>query len=131
MLAHHLVSLFGLTYGLYTGMYGCELVTVIAGSESSNPFLQTRWFLKEYDLYKGNLAKFIDYSFVATFLFVRLGVGSLYHIRVQTDPATDLIPIIGGNAFYIISIIFGVQILRFFTKKYIWKKSSEAKRSSD
>lgn len=122
MLAHHFVSLFGFTYGLYTGMYGSELTAVLGGSEASNPFLQIRWFLRESGLYKDRVAKAIDYMFVAVYIFVRLGIGTALHIRVQTYPKLDLVPKLGGNAFYIISLVFGFQILKFFTGKYIFKK---------
>jgi hypothetical protein len=126
MLAHHCVSLFGLFYGLYTGMYGCELSSVIGGSEASNPLLQMRWFLRESNMYTGNIAKAVDFSFMAVFLGVRLGLGTWYHICVQTSPNVDLIPKLGGQAFYIISIIFGVQIIIFFTKKYVLKKKRDS-----
>ena len=128
LLAHHLVSLFGFTYVLHSGMYGSELSAVLGGSEASNPFLQTRWFMKESNLYHGFAEKLIDYAFVAVFLGVRLGIGTALHIRVQTDPAVDWIPKIGGQAFYIISVIFGVQIVIFFTQKYILKKSKKPKQ---
>lgn len=122
MLAHHVVSMVGFTYCLYTGMYGSELVAVLGGSESSNPFLQTRWFLKETGRYKDGVAKAIDFMFVGVYMTVRLGVGTALHYTVQTHPKLDLIPILGGNAFYIISIIFGVQIMRFFINTYVLKK---------
>lgn len=123
MMAHHCVSLVGLTYGLYTGTYGCELVSMIGGSESSNPFLQTRWFLKESNMYYGIVEKLIDYGFVAIFIFLRLGVGSVYHYFVQSYPGgIALVPMVGGWAFYIISVIFGVQILGFFVKKHVLKR---------
>lgn len=121
MLAHHLVSLFGFTYVLYTGMNGCELTAVLGGSEATNPFLQLRWFMKEMDLYHGNYARAIDYVFVFLFLTMRLVVGTAFHWRVQTDPDVALIPKLGGQAFYIISVIFGIQISVFFARKYILK----------
>lgn len=121
MLAHHLVSLFGFTYVLYTGMNGCELTAVLGGSEATNPFLQLRWFMKETDHYHGIYAKVIDYIFVSLFVTMRLLVGTAFHWRVQTDPTVALIPKLGGQAFYIISVIFSVQIIIFFTRKYILK----------
>ena len=122
MLAHHVVSIFGFLYILYTGMSGCELVAVIGGSEASNPLLQTRWFMKEMGYYKGTPAKAIDYMFVAVFVGVRLGMGTVLVMCTQFDPSIDLIARLGGIAFYTISIIFGVQIIRFFYYKYITKR---------
>ena len=122
MLAHHFVSLFGFTYVLYYGMNGCELSAVLGASEATNPFLQTRWFMKETGLYTGTLAKIVDYIFVFMFIILRVVVGTLFHWRVQTDPTVALIPKLGGQAFYVISIIFSVQIIMFFIRKYILKK---------
>ena len=130
MLAHHMVSLFGLVYCLYTGMYGSEMTAVIGGSEASNPFLQLRWFLKSANMYTGKLATAVDFAFVGVYMIMRLGVGTALHICIQTDPRVDLIPKVGGNMFYIISIIFGVQIARFFVKKYILKKMRKSSTST-
>lgn len=122
MLAHHIVSIFGFTYVLYTGMCGCELTAVLGGSEVSNPFLQLRWFMKASGHYRGQPAKLIDWSFVFVFLGVRLGLGTALHFRVQLDPGVDIVCKLGGQAFYIISLLFGYQIIRFFHRKYVVKR---------
>ena len=122
MLAHHLVSILGFMYCLYTGRAGCELTAVMGASELTNPLLQLRWFLKETGLYRGWLAKIIDSVFVFLFLFCRLGVGTLFHYVCQTSPKLDLVSKGGGQAFYIISFVFGVQLVLFYYKKHIKKK---------
>lgn len=122
MLAHHLVSILGLVYILYQGKCGSELTAVMGASEVTNPLLQLRWFLKETGHYRGRIGKIVDCLFVMLFLTVRLGVGSVFHYVCQTSPKLDLITKAGGQAFYIISVIFGVQILIFFYKKYIKKR---------
>ena len=131
MLAHHMVSLFGFSYVLYTGMNGSELTAVLGGSEATNPFLQTRWFMKEMKLYRDKLAMTIDCVFVALFLFLRVGVGTAFHYRVQTDPTVALIPKLGGQAFYIISIIFSIQLVIFFSRKYILKRKRSSKNATN
>ena len=122
MLAHHVISLFGFTYVLYTGMNGCELMAVLGASEATNPVLQSRWFMKETGRYVGNLAFATDCVFLFMFIVLRVVVGTFFHWRVQTDPTVALIPKLGGQAFYVISIIFSYQIARFFIKKYVLKK---------
>ena len=122
MLAHHVVSIFGFLYILYTGMSGCELVAVVGGSEASNPLLQIRWFMKAMGLYSGTAAKAIDYMFVAVFVGVRLGMGTALALRTQLDFSVDWIARLGGLAFYTISLLFGVQIISFFYCKYIVKR---------
>lgn len=119
MLAHHLVSILGLIYSLYQGKFGSELTAVMGASEVTNPFLQLRWFLKESGSYSGKSAKILDFLFVSIFWAVRLGVGSVYHVVCQTSPKLDLITKAGGQAFYIISVIFGIQLAIFLYKKHI------------
>ncbi len=123
MVAHHLVSILGLMYSLYSGKTGNELVAVMGASEITNPLLQLRWFLKEMGYYSGRLAKVIDLVFVLLFWFCRLIVGSFFHIVCQTSSKLDLVTKAGGQAFYIISLIFGIQLLMFYYKKYIRKRS--------
>lgn len=122
MLAHHVVSILGFVYSLYTGRAGCELTAVMGASEVTNPLLQFRWFLKEMGLYKGWLAKIVDTVFVCMFWFCRLGVGTVFHYICQTSPKLDLMTKGGGQAFYIISVIFGIQLVSFYYRKYIKKK---------
>ncbi|XP_042656519.1 TLC domain-containing protein 5 isoform X3 [Tyto alba] len=51
MLAHHLVSILGITASLALGESATEVNAVIFGSEITNPLLQARWFLKEMGCY--------------------------------------------------------------------------------
>ena len=118
MLAHHLVSIVGLSYSLYQGRVGSELTAVMGASEVTNPLLQLRWFLKQSGYYRGRLAFILDSLFVSTFLMARLGVGSVFHYVCQTSSKLDLIAKGGGQAFYIISVIFGIQIAVFYYRKY-------------
>ena len=122
MLAHHLVSLSALAYSLYQGKFGSELTAVMGASEVTNPLLQLRWFLKETGRYRGRLEFIIDILFVGVFWMARLGVGSAFHVVCQTSPKLDLVTKAGGQAFYIISVIFGIQLAIFGYKKYIRKK---------
>lgn len=121
MLAHHLVSLVGLAYSLYQGKFGSELTAVMGASEVTNPLLQLRWFLRESGYYRGRLALIVDVLFVSVFWIARLGVGSVFHVVCQTSPKLDLVTKAGGQAFYIISLIFGIQLVIFGYKKYIRK----------
>lgn len=122
MLAHHLVSILGFMHCLYAGKGGCELTAVMGASEITNPLLQLRWFLKETGLYKGRLVKIIDSAFVFIFVFFRLGLGTVFHYVCQTSPKLDLVIKGGGQAFYIISFIFCIQLVLFYYKKHIKRK---------
>lgn len=122
MLAHHIVSLLGLAYVLHHGRYGSELTAVMGASECTNPLLQLRWFMKETHNYTGKKAALVDYLFVLLFLSARLGVGTVFHYVCQTSPKLNLFVKAGGQAFYIISVIFGVQVCLFFYRKYLKKR---------
>lgn len=122
MLAHHLVSILGLVYCLYQGSGGSELVAVMGASEVTNPMLQLRWFLKESGCYTGKIAAVIDFLFVSIFWIARLGVGSIFHVACQTSPKLDVVVKAGGQAFYIISVIFGIQLVLHVYKKYFKKR---------
>lgn len=122
MLAHHVVSVLGLAYVLYQGCYGSELTAVMGASECTNPLLQLRWFMKETGHYTGTKAVIVDYLFVSLFWAARLGAGSVFHYVCQTSSKLNLIVKAGGQAFYIISLVFGVQLLMFFYRKYLKKK---------
>ena len=119
MLAHHVVSMFALSYTLKQNRYGSEVTAVMGASEFTNPLLQLRWFLKETGRYTGRMAMWIDFSFVTLFLGARLGVGSVFHYFCQTSPNVDLFVKAGGQAFYIISVVFGIQLLMMLYKKYL------------
>ena len=121
MLAHHFVSILGQIYSLYQGKFGSELIAVMGASEITNPLLQLRWFLKKSGKYHGKIAVIIDFLFVIIFWIARLGVGSIFHYVCQTSSKLDLITKAGGQAFYIISVIFGIQLALFIFKKYIIK----------
>jgi hypothetical protein len=125
MLAHHVVSLLGLAYVLNQGRYGSELTAVMGASECTNPLLQLRWFMRETGHYTGRKALLVDYLFVSLFLAARLGAGSVFHYVCQTSPKLNLIIKAGGQAFYIISVIFGIQLCMFFYRKYLKKKRSK------
>lgn len=122
MLAHHVVSIVGMVYMLYQDRFGSEVTAVVGASEFTNPLLQLRWFMKTSGRYSGKIAVVIDWAFVFFFCVARLGVGSAFHYVCQTSPKLDLFVKAGGQAFYIISWIFGIQLLVYIHRKYIRKR---------
>ncbi len=122
MLAHHVVSIFSLIYTLYQGVCGAELTAVMGGSEFTNPLLQLRWFMRETGHYKGRKAFIVDSLFMVLFIGARLGAGSVLHYVCQTSPNINLGTKAGGQAFYAISVVFVIQILFSFYRKYLKKK---------
>ncbi|KAK0057555.1 transmembrane protein 136 [Biomphalaria pfeifferi] len=117
MLAHHFLSIIGLSWCLFAGYYGTELVATIGGAEITNPLLQLRWFLRESGHYKSLLGDIVDWTFIMSFGFVRILLGSvlLYSYYQQN---TDFWGRLGGTCIYSIGWIFFIGILNYAVKKY-------------
>lgn len=77
MMAHHLLSIVGLSWCLFGGYLGTELLATIGGAEITNPLLQLRWFLRETGHYNSVLGDVVDLTFMLSFAFFRIGFGSV------------------------------------------------------
>ena len=118
MLVHHLLSIYGFFHVLYSGYQGCEMVAVLGGSESTNPLLQFRWFVKEIGYYDGWLEYAIDSSFVVIFALFRVGCGTPFLIHFTGDPNVTTFAKIGGFSFYLVSVLFMTDLLKYSINKY-------------
>ncbi|RUS69193.1 hypothetical protein EGW08_023044 [Elysia chlorotica] len=119
MVAHHFLSIVGLTWCLIAGHYGTELVCTIGGAEITNPLLQLRWFLRELGHYKGTIwGHIVDWAFMLSFGFIRIVLGSilLYSYYQQN---TDFWGRLGGTTIYSIGWIFFINILSYAFRKYL------------
>ncbi|KAK3770698.1 hypothetical protein RRG08_037890 [Elysia crispata] len=130
MVAHHFLSIVGLTWCLVAGFYGTELVCTIGGAEITNPLLQLRWFLRETGHYRGTIwGHLVDWAFMLSFGFIRIVLGSilLYSYYQQN---TDFWGRLGGTTIYSIGWIFFINILNYAFRKYlrIYKDWVEAKK---
>ena len=117
MLLHHVASMFGFGYVLYSGRYGCEITGVLGASEITNPLVQLRWFLKHGKLYSGTLEQVVDWTFASVFCSIRLGVGSIFFSVFFLSPHVDMIARLGGTGFYVISVVFSIQVALYMYKK--------------
>ena len=118
MLLHHMVSMFGFGYVLYSGRYGCEITGVLGVSELTNPLLQLRWFLKHAGVYSGILEKAVDWTFACLFCGIRLVAGSVFFFTFLASSDVDTIARLGGTGFYVISVVFSVQVMLYVYHKY-------------
>ena len=96
MVAHHFLSIIGLTWCLMAGHYGTELVATIGGAEITNPLLQLRWFLREMGHYRGTIwGHLVDWAFMVSFGFIRIILGSIllycYYQQVDSLSVVDFI----------------------------------------
>ncbi|XP_026184330.1 TLC domain-containing protein 5 [Mastacembelus armatus] len=117
MLAHHAASILGILLALFMGVSGCETCGVIFGSEITNPLLQTRWFLRQLDLYDSLLGDAVDLLFILLFATVRVGVGTVLFYCELTSPRTLVIMKAGGVVMYGLAWVFMVDIARFGYRK--------------
>lgn len=130
MKAHHAVSVLSFAYALYYNLCGSEITAVIGASEFTNPLVQLRWFVKQRGRLHGTLAVLLDFSLLCAFWGSRLIVGTAFHIKVQTNPDLHLFARLGGNAFYIISVVFGVGMLKYVVNRYFLKRRNHVEKSN-
>ena len=131
MLAHHAVSIFGFAYVLLTGRYGCEATGVLGASELTNPLLQLRWFLRRGGMYSGVVERAVDWTFAALFISIRLGVGSAFFLFVLFPaPHVDTVVRLGSTGFYVISVVFSLQVALYMHKKYFPVAANGRKKST-
>ncbi|KAK6173725.1 hypothetical protein SNE40_017131 [Patella caerulea] len=131
MLLHHFLSIIGLLVTLLVGKYGTELVATICGGEITNPLLQLRWFLRETGHKNSLAAEVVDWMFVCSFGFMRLGIGTILLYGYFMQP-TDNLGRFGAICIYSLGVIFWVNIMQFAFKKYSGnnrKKRASANKS--
>ncbi|XP_054989690.1 TLC domain-containing protein 5 isoform X2 [Sorex araneus] len=131
MLAHHTLSILGITMALALGESGTEVNAVLFGSEITNPLLQLRWFLRETGHYHGFAGDVVDVLFVALFTGVRIGVGARLLLSELASPKPRWFVKAGGVAMYAVSWCFMVSIWRFAWRKSVKKYRAWRSRRSE
>ena len=122
MLMHHVISIFSLIGGLHLNHSGSEICITLWGSELTNTFLQTRWFLRETKQYDTSFGTFNDFTFFGIFSFTRMGIGTgLAYLFFKAEKTIIAIKV-GGFFFWLISILWFWQIWKFVKRRYFTKK---------
>ncbi|XP_053529030.1 TLC domain-containing protein 5 [Artibeus jamaicensis] len=121
MLAHHILSIWGIILVLVLGESGTEVNAVLFGSEITNPLLQIRWFLRETGYYHSFIGDVVDFLFVALFTGVRIGLGAHLLFCEIVSPKPKWFMKAGGIAMYTVSWCFMLSIWRFAWRKSIKK----------
>ncbi|NXE94445.1 TM136 protein, partial [Menura novaehollandiae] len=130
MLAHHLVSIVGITASLALGESAADVNAVIFGSEITNPLLQARWFLKELGRYHTFTGDVVDFLFVVLFTGVRIGMGAWLMYCELASPRPRWYIKLGGVVMYVVSWVFMVSICRFARRKSMRKYHAWRSRRS-
>ncbi len=118
MLIHHTISILGNVMVLLLGISGTEFIACIFGSEATNPFLQTRWFLRQTNQHKSWYGELNDLTFMLLFGYLRVGVGGNLLYWYMQHPRPIMAARIGGTLFYLIGVIWMIQILLYARRKY-------------
>lgn len=123
MHVHHWFSLVYLSWGIYSRVSGAEIVGVIFGSEVTNPMLQLRWMLRQSGKYETIIGRINDILFASAFISIRCVVGSYFLYCVLSHPKPTVAVKAGGIMFYVISCVFGYQVISFSKRKVAaWRR---------
>ena len=118
MVMHHSISITGSVIVLLLGISGTEFIAAIFGSEATNPFLQARWFLRQTDKHKSWFGELNDLVFMMLFGYLRIGVGSNLMYWYLKHPRPMTFCKVGGVMFWLIGVIWFVQIFMYAKRKY-------------
>ena len=118
MIFHHLLSIYGQLLVLLRGRNGTEMMATIWGSELTNPFLQTRWFLRETERHTTWYAEIVDQIFMIMFTIVRIFIGGALLYCELTHPRPDWVAKAGGATMYALSWLFWIMIINYAIRKY-------------
>ncbi|KAJ3591005.1 hypothetical protein NHX12_008952 [Muraenolepis orangiensis] len=130
MLAHHTLSILGITLTLWLGESGVESCAVLFGSEITNPLLQARWFLRRAGRYETALGEAVDLAFVLLFVTMRVFVGGAMLYCELISPRPRFFVKCGGVAMYALSWVFVVDIWHFARRKYSKSRAQRSERGA-
>ncbi|CAB0011467.1 unnamed protein product, partial [Nesidiocoris tenuis] len=103
---------------------GAEAIGGLCSMEITNPVLQARWFLRYYDKKNTYLFIFVEYSFFAMFLSVRLIYGSLLLHAVIMSEKTNVIVKMVTTSLFLISLAFVQNICAI-----VWRRIQRRQQS--
>ena len=110
ILAHHMLSLFGLVYVYYTDIYGCEVVAGLGAFEVFAVFslaerLLDRTCLRNYPM----ILKFV---YVVVFILIRIVAGSLFCWYFLSNPSVNFIPKVAVVIFHAMNFQYAWRIIK-------------------
>lgn len=116
---HHICSILLLFKVLTSNTGGPGVSYGLFGLEFTNPYLQTRWFLRTHGYQNKRIHKAVEMWFMFTFIVIRVIGGTLLLYFVEIHPNMDIILKIAFIGIYVVSWLLVIQILQFFKRKYI------------
>lgn len=124
---HHIVTCSGLIYYSFKLSQQYTIVYALGLTEFTNPFLQTRWYLKYHNMRDGLTFKIIEGVFIVCFFYLRIFVFSYYAFLAWTKPELNFGP---DDLFFItLGLIVGYA-LAWQMFSYIMYQLKKSKKKS-
>jgi hypothetical protein len=127
---HHLVTIVGMTVGVFQKISGHELVLCLIMMEASNPCMHARYILRELKLGKSGIAQLNDVLFACTFLLCRNILGTPVVWWTLTSPSPPLLVKAGSVGIALVSWFWAHKLVAMILRK-IKKTPSSANGVKD
>eukprot|EP00243_Klebsormidium_subtile_P010040 TRINITY_DN523_c0_g1_i1.p1 TRINITY_DN523_c0_g1~~TRINITY_DN523_c0_g1_i1.p1 ORF type:complete len:263 (+),score=31.72 TRINITY_DN523_c0_g1_i1:3-791(+) len=129
MSIHHIVSMLGMGWGLFSHTDGNELVVCLALVEISNPCMHTREFIKEFGLTGTAVEMANNLLFAATFTVARVVFGPILTWKTVASDKPPLPIKIGAGALQVVSTYWWYLVARMVYYKVVKGRGRKAKKT--
>eukprot|EP00760_Papus_ankaliazontas_P022962 PhM_4_TR19094/c0_g1_i1/m.43877 len=114
---HHILSLIGVAFPIYSGVSGFELVVVLGLAEVSNPGMHLLWLIDHFNLFKNKNAKTARLVvevvfFLIPFFLARVIIGPLVTVFVLASPDVSIVLKAIAGSVQTMFIIFAFFVFR-------------------
>eukprot|EP00760_Papus_ankaliazontas_P022963 PhM_4_TR19094/c0_g1_i2/m.43878 len=112
---HHILSLIGVAFPIYSGVSGFELVVVLGLAEVSNPGMHLLWLIDHFNLFKNakNARLVVEVVFfLIPFFLARVIIGPLVTVFVLASPDVSIVLKAIAGSVQTMFIIFAFFVFR-------------------
>ncbi|XP_038065931.1 TLC domain-containing protein 5-like [Patiria miniata] len=122
MWAHHAIAAVGARVTLTSGICGAEVTLCLFLAELTNPMLMAHWFLRDAGMADHILYEVNQLLFLASYIVIRMGLGSYLLYLYIMNPLSYVLLKIGGIIMWLVNVVFMGEILKKAYKNFIVKK---------
>lgn len=115
---HHISSIIVLLKIMISDVGGMGVTYGIAGLECTNPYLQTRWFLRTYGYLNTPIHTAVELWFFFLFFLIRLVGGTVLLFYVLKSENSDYCLKLLLSLIYIVSLGLAYDIYKYVRRKY-------------
>ncbi|XP_050303516.1 TLC domain-containing protein 5-like [Anthonomus grandis grandis] len=130
MMAHHLISLLGLTRFIFKGYTGAQVTCSLGSMELTNPFLQARWYLRTAGMQGTPVHISTEISFMLVFIAIRIILGTYFFVIILRQSKNDWDFIIISIGIYVVSWVFTWGIVQLVLKRYFKQNRNDVVASA-